>query len=186
MNKALTMTASDVFQPSMVHGQQELFTDIFDRYYQRIYNYLYYRAGNASDAEELASQVFEQVIGKIHSYSPERAPFEVWLFTMARNVFNDHYRRQKRRHTVSFDHAADLVSNQPSPEENAINMEIRSELIRAIQALPERERNIIAMKFAGGLKNQEIARLTGLSESNVGVIVYRSLHNLRDRLQVKE
>ncbi len=182
MDKALTITAPDAFVPEQVNEQQELFTEIFDRYYQRIYNYMYYRLGNADDAEELSSQVFEQVLRKINSYLPQRAPFEVWLFTIARNVFNDHYRRQKRRKMISLEYTHDLVSGQSGPEESAINNETRQRLLAALGTLPERDRNIVAMKFAGGLKNREIAKLTGLSESNVGVIIYRSLQSLRDKM----
>jgi len=182
MEKVLSITATDIFSSEQVQERQELFTDIFNRYYQRIFNYLYYRVGNFCDAEEMSSQVFEQVIAKMNSYSPQRAPFEVWLFTIARNVFNDHYRQQKRRPTVSLDYTSELIADQPGPEDSVINNETTAKLLAALEALPERDRNIIAMKFAGGLKNREIAKLTGLSESNVGVILYRSLQRLRNQM----
>lgn len=183
MDKALMITGANIFLPEQVGDMQELFTEIFDRYYKRIFNYIYYRLGNSDDAEELASQVFEQVIRKMYSYSSQRGSIEVWLFTIARNVVNDHYRQKKRRPVVSLDPSLDVLSAKPGPEETVINDETRTHLLAALGSLPQRERNIIAMKFAGGLKNREIAKLTGLSESNVGVIVYRSLKSLRDILE---
>jgi RNA polymerase sigma-70 factor (ECF subfamily) len=49
--------------------------------------------------------------------------------------------------------------------------------------LGERERDLVALKFIAGLNNRQIAALSGISESNVGVILYRSMHRLRALLQ---
>lgn len=64
-------------------------TYIFETYYKRIYNYIYYRVNSNEEAEDLTSQVFEKVMLKIDTYSKDKANFEVWLFAIARNVIND-------------------------------------------------------------------------------------------------
>ncbi|HBK54004.1 MAG TPA: hypothetical protein DDZ44_08720 [Syntrophomonas wolfei] len=72
------------------------------------------------------------------------------------------------------------------PSAKSLRNETHNELLAALATLGDRERNIIAMRFAANLKNREIASLLGLSENNVGIIVYRSLRQLREILANKE
>lgn len=183
-------TLSVYLEPECFSGEQtrakpEIFADIFDRFYKRIYNYMRYRLNSQDEAEELTSQVFEQVLLKYQTFCPERAPFEVWLFSIAHHTVTDYFRKQKKRVWFSLESFRNQASREPTPYEAALRSEEHNLLIAALATLEERERNIIAMRFAGGLKNREIARLTGLSESNVGVILYRSLHQLKKTLKSK-
>lgn len=166
--------------------KEEVLVNIFDMNYQRVFNYMNYRLGSLHEAEELTSQVFERVLRKIDQFNPALAPFDAWLFAIARNVVNDHYRLKKRRAWLPLDSMKNLISKQSDPEATALQNEEQRNLLTAMAALNERERNLVALKFAGGLKNREIAQLTGLSESNVGVLLYRSLHRLREQLEGKE
>ncbi len=184
MEKALTMSLSkELCLQVEAHSYADIFADIFDRYYNRIYKYMRYRLNSIEEAEDLSSQVFEQIMQKIETYHPERAPFEVWLFTIAQNTVNAYYRRRKRWKWSPLESIRNLPSERPNPEAVAVHSEDQKRLLAALTSLDERERNIIAMKFAGGLKNREIAELMGLSESNTGVILYRSLHQLREILK---
>lgn len=183
MDRVLTMSLSK--KSSLCDeapSNADIFADVFDRYYDRVYKYMRYRLNSIEEAEDLSSHVFEKVIDKINTYNPERAPFEVWLFSIAQNTVNAHYRRHKRRIWFPLESIRDLPCEQPNPEEAAVHNEDQGRLLAALGSLDERGRNIIAMRFAGGLKNREIAELMGLSESNTGVILYRSLHKLREIL----
>lgn len=187
MEKSFSMfSQKDIFLRNLSGVEPEVFADIFDCYYKRIYKYMRYRTGNSDEAEELTSQVFEKVLRKIKTYRPERGPFEVWLFAIAHHAVSNYKKSKKRWAWFSLESIRDLVCRQPGPEESALQNEDRTRLIAAFDSLGDRERNIIAMKFTGGLKNREIAELMGLSESNVGVILYRSLQQLRDLLDSKE
>ncbi|MGI6711860.1 MAG: sigma factor [Bacillota bacterium] len=72
----------------------ECFAAIYDHYYPRVYNYLCLRVVNSHIVDDLASQVFEKVLSKLESYSPEKGEFSVWLFTIAANTLKDHFRAQ--------------------------------------------------------------------------------------------
>ena len=164
----------------------EIFAQIFDRFYKRIYNYIRYRIDSPEEAEDLSSQVFEQVLRKYDTYRPEKAPFEVWLFAIAHNAVTDYHRKRKHSLWLSLDKVKELISGRPTPEEACLREENRHELLLALAKLGDRERNIIAMRFAANLKNREIASLLGISENNVGIIVYRALRQLREILATKE
>lgn len=160
------------------------FDQLFDMYYKRVYRYICYRINNQNMAEDLCSQVFEKVISKYTTYSPEKSSFEVWLFAIARNTVTDYHRSNKKRFHLSLDAILDMVSPGPSMEEDVITEAGNKELFLALRQLSEKERNILSMKFAAGLKNSEIADLLGISGSNVGVVLYRSLKKLHKLLDM--
>ncbi|RED65504.1 sigma-70 family RNA polymerase sigma factor [Cohnella phaseoli] len=162
---------------------KEEFAQLYDRYFQRVFNYICYRINNHYAAEDICSQVFETVIRKYHTYSSEKGNFEVWLFAIVRNAVTDYFRMQNKRRHFSLDSILDRVFPKPSPEELAIRDDNNRALFEALARLRDKERNIIAMKYGAGLKNSEIAQLLEVSESNIGVVLYRSLRKLHATLE---
>lgn len=156
-----------------------LFTTIFETYYTRIFNYIAYRVTCRQTAEDLTSLVFEKLLSKLGSYSKNKAPFEVWLFAIARNAVNDYYRSLKRNRFFSLDAIRELIASNKEPEALLLEGERSDRLNQALDTLAPKERNIVALKFGADLKNKEIALITGMSESNVGVILYRSMRKLK-------
>jgi RNA polymerase sigma-70 factor (ECF subfamily) len=159
------------------------FASIYDHYFPRVYNYIRYRVRDAQLADDLTAQVFERVLATLHRYRPERAPFAGWLFSIVRNIIADHFRAQKRRRWLPFDFLADHSAVESQPEEITAANDSHHRLLEAAARLKDRERDLIALKFAAGLTNRQIAALTGLSESNVAVILYRSIQRLRTLLK---
>ncbi|WP_282942540.1 sigma-70 family RNA polymerase sigma factor [Paenibacillus sp. RC67] len=164
----------------------EMFAQIFDTYYKRVYKYICYRINNHYAAEDICSHVFEVVISKYYSFSPEKSNFEVWLFAIARNSVTDYFRSQKHRADFSLNSILNMVLSKPSPEEIVIRDDNNRALFTALAKLSDKERNIIAMKYAAGLKNSEIADLLGVSGSNIGVVLYRILKKLHKELDLEE
>jgi RNA polymerase sigma-70 factor (ECF subfamily) len=164
----------------------EQFSRLYGQYFNRVYKYIYYRIQNQNEAEDVCSQVFERVIANYGSYSEEKALFEVWLFAIVRNSVVDYFRARKKRLHFSLDSITELIWPKPSPEELAIQVDDHQALFRALAKLRDKERNIIALKFVAGLKNSEIAGLMGVSESQIGVVVYRSLKKLHKFLGTGE
>jgi RNA polymerase sigma-70 factor (ECF subfamily) len=164
----------------------EGFAALYDCYAPRVYTYIRYRVDDIPTAEDLTAQAFEQVLVHLPRFRPEKAPFGAWLFGIVRHTVS-HYRRvQKRQHWLSLDMLLHRASDAPVPEAEAISNETHRQLLHAVAGLSERERDLIALKFAGEMSNRQIARLTGLSESNVGVVLYRSLRRLRSMLDEQE
>ena len=155
----------------------------YEAHYKRVYNYISFRINNHHDTEELVSQVFERVITKYHTYDPDRSSPEVWLMGIARNTITDYFRARKKGSPVSLDQIADFISGNGQPDEIAVINENNRSLIEALSRLSEKERNIVALKFAAGLKNTEIAEVMGISDSNIGVILFRGLKKLRGELE---
>ena len=144
----------------------------------RVYNFFRYRFGNTADAEDLTSRTFEKAWRARHRYRRDIAGFSTWLLSIARNVGTDYLRA--RRHLVPLDEAVSLVSTG-TPEDDAARRSDADRLARLLKELTDRDRELIALKYGAGLTNRAIAQATGLSESNVGTILYRAVHALRAR-----
>ncbi|MFH5183954.1 sigma-70 family RNA polymerase sigma factor [Paenibacillus sp. TAB 01] len=164
----------------------EKFAQLFDTYYHRVYKYICYRINNHYAAEDICSHVFEVVISKYETFSPEKSNFEVWLFAIARNAVTDYFRSLKHRSYFSLNAIVNMVLPRPTPEELVIRDDKNKALFTALAKLSDKERHIIAMKYAAGLKNSEIAELLGVSGSNIGVVLHRSLKKLQKDLKVEE
>lgn len=165
-----------IFQAS---DMETVFTGIYNRYFTRVYNYVRYRVDDAGAVEDLTSEIFEKVFAGLKYYRPEKAPFSAWLFSIARHSVTDYYRRRARISLASLETSAELPCADSSPDGKVIADELQQHIHRALAALGEQEREIIALKFWSGLTNRDIAGVTGLRESNVGVILFRSMRRLR-------
>lgn len=143
----------------------------------RLYNYFRYRLGDETVAEDLTSHVLEKAWLKRHRYRRDRAAFSAWLFAIAKNEVVAYLRRRHISVPISLaeDAAGETVEHIL---EHTQDLQTLSHLLAD---LPERERELIALKFGADLNNREISRITGLSESNVGTILSRVLQRLREQ-----
>lgn len=168
---------------SLARRDRESFTLLYDHYSPKIYQYILYRVHHREDVEDLTCTVFELSFTKLHTYHREKGPFGAWLFAIARNTVYDYYRRKKNREK----HTTEMPSYYEIPESSnlegvILKRESHQELYQALQRLSPREQDLIGLKFASRMTNRRIAALTGLTESNVGVILYRAIRRLRDLL----
>ena len=161
------------------------FADLYDHYFPKSWYYVRYRVDSSPVTDGVTSGVFERALGKLHTYVPAKAPFPAWLFAIARNAVTDYYRSRQRRRWLSFNLLGERPDDTPGPVELMVADEARRELFEAVGELGERERDVLGLKFGARLRNRRIAEMTGLSESNVGVIVYRAVCKLHDRLVAK-
>ncbi len=159
------------------------FNEVYRRYLKPVYAFVAYRIDSRADVEDVTAAVFEKAWRAFHRFDPARASVSTWLFTIARNCMNDHFRDQGRA-AASVELSDDLRSDSgDDPEPRLQALELRDELVAAIGTLDEREREIVALKFGGGMNNREIGRLLDISESNTGTILYRSLIKLNNQLE---
>jgi RNA polymerase sigma-70 factor (ECF subfamily) len=152
--------------------------DVYRAELPRVFNYFRYRVGNTATAEDLTSTTFEKAWRARQRYRRERAAVGTWLLSIARNVATDHFRA--RRVDVSLEDAPAL-SRDASMDEDIQRHADQRRLAALLATLPERERELLALKFGADETNRAIARLTGLSESNVGTILSRTVAALRNR-----
>ena len=160
---------------SQAQAATEGFEELYRRTFPRVYAYVASLLRDRSAAEEVTAQAFERAYRRRASYRPGRGPVDAWLFGIARNAALDELRRRSRRAKLEEEPAAPT----PAAEDEAEGL-LRRETVRAaLASLEPRERDLVALKFAGGLSNAEIARVLGMSESNAGTRLHRTIEKLR-------
>jgi RNA polymerase sigma-70 factor (ECF subfamily) len=189
MNSTVLKVKQPVDEPAMVArapADPTAFAALYDHYFPLVFKYVLYRVNDAQIADDLVSQIFERMLTDLVRYQPGLAPFGAWLFGIGRHVVGDHYRSIKRRRWLSLESFFGFPCNEPPPEEIIMKNELGDQLLRSLAKLADRERDLIGLKFAGGLTNREISTLTRLSETNVGVVLFRAVKRLRIELEKEE
>jgi RNA polymerase sigma-70 factor (ECF subfamily) len=139
-----------------------------------LYAYLASMLRDRSLAEDLTAVAFERAFRRRRLFNPRRGSERAWLFGIARNAALDELRRRKRN-TVLFDEAPPAEDRREESERVLRRVTVET----ALASLEPRERELIALKFHAGLSNPEIARVLGVSESNAGTLLHRTITKLR-------
>jgi RNA polymerase sigma-70 factor, ECF subfamily len=156
---------------------------VYSEQLPRVYNYFRFRigrvrAGGHADIEDLTARTFEKAWRSRAQYKRDVAGFSTWLFRIAHNVAVDYLRASKAH--LPLDVALEISTGRTPEDELALGSEL--ERLAALTAdLPERERELLALKYGAAINNRLIAQLTGLTESNVGTILHRTVEKLRSQ-----
>jgi RNA polymerase sigma factor (sigma-70 family) len=164
----------------------QTFAGLYEQYLPKVYRYVSYRVNDVHSAEDLTSTVFEKALAKFKSFNPQKAQFSTWIFTIARNTLIDYYRTNRRSQTVTLEDPAEAGREDIGWEEASERAEEIRRLNSCVALLSRQEQEIIALKFGGEMNNRQIAAQLALTESNVGVILYRTVRKLRDGFRGKE
>jgi RNA polymerase sigma-70 factor, ECF subfamily len=160
-------------------GTVEAFTVFYQQYLPKIFKYVSYRVTDKFLAEDITSVVFEKALTKFNQYDAEKAAVSTWIFRIARNTLIDHFRADGRARNVPLEEALERPGGDPSPEQQAEATEESRILHGCIKKLTDSEQEIVSLKFSAEMTNRQIAGVLGISESNVGVILYRAVRKLR-------
>ncbi len=172
-------------------GDVRAFEILLQRHRQSIYEFVLRSVGtyNTAQAEDLTQETFLRVVKQAGNYEP-RSKFTTWLFTLARNLCIDASRRRKHRKAQSLDapdeegHSLlDRTSDGGMPvDRQAVSTELRARLERAIDELPEDQREVFLMRESADLSFKEIAEVIGISENTVKSRMRYALEKLRASL----
>ncbi len=141
-----------------------------------LYGYLATLLRDRALAEDVTALAFERAFRRRRLFNPRRGSERAWLFGIARNAALDELRRRKRNVPLAAG-APELAESHTAETEATVLL--RSTLREALATLAPRERELVALKFHGGLSNREIARVLNVSESNVGTLLHRTITKLR-------
>jgi RNA polymerase sigma-70 factor, ECF subfamily len=166
-----------------VEGDPEAFSVLYKRYVHRIYNYIYYRTGNALDAEDLTERVFFRAMGHIKSYKDMGVPFSAWLYRIAHNLVANWHRDNSRRKEVPLEEHGKSNTEHDFPEATLVQNQEKDSLLRVINKLPPERQQLIILKFVEHLSNLEIAVIMRRSEGAIKSLYHRTLLSLREKLE---
>jgi RNA polymerase sigma-70 factor, ECF subfamily len=167
-------------------GDQEAFGELYDRYIDKIYSYIYYRTGNKQDAEDIASKVFSRAMKHITNYQDRGVPFSAWLYRIAHNLVANWHRDNSRKQEVVLEDYNNLQSKSEYPESQVLRFEEEAAILKLIQQLPEDRQQLILLKFVEHYSNTEIGVIMGKTEGAIKSLYHRTLTFLRDEINQEE
>ena len=158
-------------------GDKEAFAQLYENHFDKIYRYMILRVGKKFEAEDMTQQVFVKAYESISSFKWKGIPFAAWLFRIARNLIIDNIRKEKKRPAVSFDESLVISDSDPRLEvERRLDIE---QLVSATKHLTEAQREVISLRFAGGLSISEVARVMGRTVGAVKALQHSAIVALR-------
>jgi len=158
---------------------------LYEHYVDAVYRYMLYRTGNHQTAEDLTAEVFSQMLTAIERYEDRGVPFGVWLFRIARARLVDHWRLNKRQQDQVINFSDDVEEFLIGTEAPDLRHEY-ADLIQALGYLTAAERELILLRFASGMNNQDIAMVVHSNPNAVKSMMYRALRKLRGILSNQE
>jgi RNA polymerase sigma-70 factor (ECF subfamily) len=176
----VTELSDEIILSQASQGDDEAFGALYERYVGRIYNYIYYRTGNAYDAEDLTARVFYRAMRHIGSYRDRGLPFSAWLYRIAHNLVANWHRDNSRRKEIPLEEGMYGHYSGSHPEVDLLQWEERERLMRIIRKLTPERQQLLILKFVEHLSNAEIGLIMGRSEGAVKSLYHRTLLALRD------
>jgi len=164
-------------------GDLEAFGVLYEKYVERIFNYVYYRTGNVHDAEDLTARVFYRALHHIHTYTDRGVPFSAWLYRIAHNLVANWHRDRSRHQEIPLSDAPTIHYKGEPPEVTLMQTQERDALLRLIRQLPSERQHLLILKFLEHMSNSEIGETMGRSEGAVKSLYHRTLLALRDELE---
>lgn len=176
-----TEIKDDVVLSKASKGDLEAFGVLYEKYVDRIFNYIYYRTGNVNDAEDLTARVFQRALHHIGSYTDRGVPFSAWLYRIAHNLVANWHRDRSRNQEIPLNEAP-LLSKGELPESTLVRTQEQDALLRMIRSLPPDRQQLLILKFVDHMSNTEIGAIMGRSEGAVKSLYHRTLLFLRDQI----
>jgi RNA polymerase sigma factor (sigma-70 family) len=166
----MTIVADDALVTSIVDGDRDAFTTLYDRYGDRIYDFCYSMLHDAAEAADVTQDTFLMAFEKLDKLR-DRGKVKSWLYAVARNDCLKRIRRRSRE-VASSDALEDLVAEEEIDERSDSNI-LRELVWSAAEGLAPRDQALLDLHVRQGLNGQELADAVGVNVSNVYVMVNR-------------
>lgn len=152
--------------------------EIFNEYHKKIENYVWGKVNDKHLAEDLTSVIFLKIYEKLDSFDQEKASISTWIYTIANNTVIDYFRTRK-----VYEEVPEEISDLSEVDEAVLREEQLEELADALLKIPERERDLLVLRYYHNLTLKEIAIKMGMSYANVKIVHGKALTHMREILE---
>ena len=164
-------------------GDREALNELVTRHWHPVYRFVSYKTGNLDEAQELTQETFFRAFRSLPDYRQTGATFKTYLCHIALNLIRDFWRKQGRSPAlVELSDTVPASNEDDQPDIAAIRTEQRETLHKALQQLPEEQRQAVELRIVAGLPVREAALAMGKTEAAVKMLQQRALKNLRTLL----
>lgn len=165
------------------HGDREAFAQLYDRYVDTVFRYVFVRVGQRALAEDLTSETFIRAMRRIDTFTWQGRDIAAWFVTIARNLVADHVKSARFRFEVTTADMRDADRRVEAPEEEVLARLRDERLVEAIRGLGSDQAECITLRFLQGLSLADTAAVLGRSEGAVKQLQLRATKALRKALE---
>jgi RNA polymerase sigma-70 factor, ECF subfamily len=181
IDQTLIKTEEDEIR--LAQKDPKAFEPLYKRYFERITQYVYHRVESKELAFDITANTFYNALNKLSSYRPKGVPFSAWLFRIAFNEIQQHYRRAKSQAVLNVNkkgvsEIADTLAENSFPINDA-------QLFEAIEKLKDEEIELINMRFFEDRSFKEIADILNMGESACKMKLYRTIEKIKNSFNIK-
>lgn len=191
MTDGRTGSSDEMLMVRYKRGDSDAFAELVRRYQRPLFNFSVRYVNNREVAREITQDAFLRVVRRSADFKHE-SRFSTWIFAITRNLCVDALRKARHRNHPSLDEVREGRSplmekisagrKSPDGERETSNNELREGLLRAVDRLPEEQREVFLMRQLGNIPFGEIARITGIGENTVKSRMRYALEHLQREL----
>ncbi|UII29173.1 RNA polymerase sigma factor [Fulvivirga maritima] len=178
------MITDEMLMSAVKNGDLKQASFLFDRYSKQLYNFFVKITLDRDLGNDLTQNVFLRMLKYRSSYREDKS-FKSWIYQMARNVYADHYRKNKMLFS-DFSEAENLMGTMAAADENIEAGEQEKLLYASLFKLKPEQREIIILTKFQGLKYEEVGNILDCTVANVKVRVYRAMKDLKEKFMQLE
>ena len=167
-------------------GKSDAFEVLVARHKQLTYNFIFRMVGSSEAADDLFQETWLKVLRAAHTYRP-KAKFTTWTLQIARNATYDYFKREGIRRHASLDAPAAgedssvgqiIPSDDPAPAEQLMKGEVTREVQKAVNTLPQNQREALILRVYHKLPYSEISNLMNTPEGTAKYWVHEAIKSL--------
>ena len=163
------------------NGEEQAFDELVKKHYSTTHNLLIRLSGNSMDADDLCQETFIRVYRSLRKFKAQ-SQFSTWLYRIAVNVANSHYRKEKVRQLLSFGNDPETMAVDEPTEPR----ELDPEMWDAIHNLPQKQKMVLTLRIFQELPFKVVASILNMSENSAKVNYHHAIQRLKERLGEKE
>jgi RNA polymerase sigma-70 factor (ECF subfamily) len=168
----------EMIMEAVKNGDLKQASLLFERYHKPIYNFLARMTMDRALAEDLTQNVFLRIIKYKGSYR-EGLRFQSWIYQVARNIFSDHYQKQKNRFSDFVD--VEKISEHIPDNEDTQALEEQEKLLsKSMEMLSDEQRELLILTRFQHMKYEDVAIIMNTTVANIKVKVHRAIAKLRE------
>jgi RNA polymerase sigma-70 factor (ECF subfamily) len=165
-------------------GDHEAFARLYEAHFDKIFRYVVMKIRNQAESEDMTQQVFVKAYESIGSYQLQGVPFTAWLFRIAHNQMVDYVRKESKK-PIPLDESLPIRDDSDLEGEVETKMEMEK-VVLATKQLTKAQREVISLRFAGGLSITEAAKTMRKCEGAIKALQHSAILALRKTLLAGE
>jgi RNA polymerase sigma-70 factor, ECF subfamily len=161
-------------------GDGEAFGQLYDRYMDTVFRFIYFRVNDRALAEDFTSETFLRALRRIGTVNYQGRDIGAWFVTIARNIILDHMKSARKRLEITTDDTPESKEHAPSPEQAVIDLLTSERLMAAVKQLGDEQRECVMLRFIQGFSVSETAAVMGKNDGAIKALQHRAVRKLAE------